>query len=262
MLPPPPDPQEKERVLDLTSGISRFRRSERKPLTERVEVPSPFVSFADAYVELKKGNYAAAVEKFDYIASFYPIEGDAFTRTDGYALPYFAWASAKAKDPLGLERFLLAGPWLPEKQRFDYALALAFFAGLRGEHDKALEHLQRAFNQRPSTDSRPITTAYQWAEACEWLYLATGEKRYIDAALKWAKAHQRILPMVAWAYAMEAKYATSEDDRVRALGVALYLDPQSERVAALDPKLKERAKAWFSTNNPFARSEGRTKRES
>lgn len=241
---------------------SAFRRGGGQILrTTPQPLESPFVLFGDAYARLRRGDVVGALAKFDDMARLYPIEG-AGASFDGYALPYFAWASAKVKDPMSLERFLTSTPPADRSQHFDHALALAFFAGQRGDHEAALRHLDRAFHRRPFTLARPIPTEYQWAEACEWLYLETREPRYIGAALKWAKAFQRVHPMVAWPYALEAQYGTNESDRVRALGIAQYLDPQSERIASLDAALKERAKAVFAAGNPFGRRGAKPPRQS
>jgi hypothetical protein len=92
---------------------------------------------------------------------------------------------------------------------------------------------------------------YQWAEACEWLFEATKDARYRDMALKLAKVNQRTMPFDAWAYAMEVRLTSNKADRKRALGFALYLDPASERLAAIPEKEKAEARAWFAKNNPF-----------
>ena len=52
-------------------------------------------------------------------------------------------------------------------------------------------------------------------------------------ALDWARKHQRMQPMYAWAYAMEAKLTKSAADRTRAVAIAQYLDPGSERLATI-----------------------------
>jgi hypothetical protein len=226
---------------------SQFRLSERTPLKEGERVASHFVLFGDAYVALRGGDYAAAVEKFDTMAAYYPIEGQ--VGFDAYALPYFAWASARSGDKLGLEAFVRGQN--PRAFAFDRDLALAFFSGLKGDHEAALAHLKHAFDVRPHTERRPIPTEYQWAEACEWLFEATKERRYLDVALRWARVHQRIQPMMSWAYAMEAKHAADGAERLRALGIALYLDPRSERIAGLPEDLKRRARQDFERNNPF-----------
>jgi hypothetical protein len=226
---------------------SRFRLSERQPLKEGEKVVSHFVLFADAYVALRNGAYAAAVEKFDAMAAYYPLEGD--EGFDAYALAYFSWASARSGDRLGLEKFVRE---LKSRAiQFDRGLSLAFFSGLRGEHEAALGHLKHAFNGRPHTERRPIPTEYQWAEACEWLFEATRERRYIDLALSWARLHQRIQPMMSWAYAFEAKHAADGSERIRALGIALHLDPNSERIARLPEELKRQARRHFEKNNSF-----------
>ena len=226
---------------------SQFRLGERQPLKEGERVVSHFVLFGDAYVALRNGDYAAAAQKFDTMAAYYPIEGQ--VGFDAYALPYFAWASARSGDKLGLEAFIRGRD--PRAFAFDRDLALAFFGGLKGDHEAALAHLKHAFDVRPHTERRPIPTEYQWAEACEWLFEATKERRYIDLALGWARQHQRIQPMMSWAYALEAKHAADGAQRVRALGIALYLDPRSERIAGLPEDLKRRARQDFEKNNPF-----------
>lgn len=230
---------------------SGFRANQRPPFAGTEAVESPFVLFAEAYVPLRHGNYAAAVEKFDRMATYYPIEGSPFGEVDAYALPYFSWAAARSGDKLGLEAFVRALNPTGQQAAFDIFLARAFFAGVKRDANEALSDLKRAFDSRPFTDKRPIPTEYQWTEACEWLFEATGDRRYIDLALAWAKVHQRIQPMIAWAYAFEAKYSNNEAERIRALGLALHLDPNAERIAGLPEPLKVQARQWLAQNNPF-----------
>jgi hypothetical protein len=134
---------------------------------------------------------------------------------------------------------------------FDRELALAFFAGLRREHDAAQKHLRRARDLRPFTEKRPIFPEYQWAEACEWLYAESGDKRYLELALDWARRNQGMMPVNAWAYALEARHSADEQRRLRATAIALYLDPKSERLASVTPAFRKRAEQWFEANNPF-----------
>ena len=229
---------------------SAFRAKKRAPVRDGTLVESEFVYFADAYLELRKGNYRAAVESFDRMADYYAVEGSVLHHFPGFALPYFAWASAKTGDPLGLEAFVRR---LRDGRGgdFDRSLALAFFAGLRNEHKTAQKHLLLAFHHRPFTENRPIFTEYQWAEACEWLYLATKNEEYLRLALDWAHRYQQVMPVSAWAYALEARYTTDEQQRLRATGIALYLDSRSERLASVPAGLRERAQQWFAANNPF-----------
>jgi len=254
---PPNTGVEKFMVLRPPSGgqgsvgfpRSAFRVKSRAPVREGTLVESELVYFADAYAELRRGNFKLAVERFDRMAEFYAVEGSPLHDFPGYALPYFAWASAKTGDKLGLEAFVRALP--ASRQDFDRELALAFFAGLRREHDAAKKHLVLALRHRPFTEKRPIFTEYQWAEACEWLFGATGEKSYLQLALDWARRHQQIMPVSAWAYALEARYSSDEQQRLRATAIALHLDPKSEHLKSVPAGFRKRAEQWFAANNPF-----------
>jgi hypothetical protein len=214
------------------------------PVPAEVAAAAPAVArteavyFAQAYALLRNGDAAGAYKVFTEAAQRFVIE-------DTYALPYFAWAAAKSGNGAALEA------WLPARGGFDLELGRAFLAGLKGEHPAAISHLQRAFASRPHTDFRPIFTEYQYAEACEWLFRDTGHEPYRDLALDWVRKHQRMQPMYAWAYAMEATLTRSPADRTRAVAMAQYLDRGSERLATISAKDRERAKAWFARHNPF-----------
>lgn len=245
--------------VDSMSPVYRspFRRADRPQLTPGTKVASQHVFFARGYVALRAGKFDDAVRHFDAMADYYPVEGQILSGVDTYALPYFAWAAAKTGDAPGLEKFL--GTLPNETRGFDYYLALAFFTGLRGETATAVAHLESAFNNRPFTEHRPIFTEYQWAEACEWLYTATGEAKYRDMAIRGAKANQKVQPMYSWAYTMEASLTRSAADRNRALGFALHLDPLSERIARFSQADREKATKWYAANNPFKVENARRK---
>jgi len=220
-------------------------------LKEDEPVSSDLVFFADAYVPLREGKFAEAADRFQAMAQLYPIEGGSLAPLlTSYPLAYYAWASAKAGDAHKLESFLDKRE-VRFFENFDHHLAKAAFTGLRGEHDAAVRHLERAFNYRPHTESRPIFTEYQWAELCDWLFDATGETRYRDLALRMARINQKIHPFFAWSYAMEAKLTPPGKERTRALALALYLDPNSERIERFPGNEKAAARAWFGKNNPF-----------
>ena len=245
------------------AGIFRSALPEAGPTgyKEGDPVPSHLVMFADAYVDLRRGDHAGAVKKFYAMAQLYAIEGRDLDSYSTYALPYFAWSSAKAGDPYKLEAFLDRLPDSKE-HRFDRSLAKAFFAGLRGETAAAIAALNRAYDNRPYTLSRPIFTEYQWAEACAWLFEATHITKYRDLALKWARANQVIQPFVAWPYTMEVKLTKSPQERQRALGFALYLDAGSERIADISEAEKRAARSRFEAINPFKEVKGPTRRAS
>jgi hypothetical protein len=99
------------------------------------------------------------------------------------------------------------------------------------------------------------------AEACEWLYAESRDKRYLDFALDWARRNQGMMPVNAWAYALEARHSTDEQQRLRATGIALYLDPESERLASVPAGFRKRAEQWFTVNNPFKVGEPQKRRQ-
>lgn len=223
-------------------------------------VASHLTKFAKPYVALREGRFDDAVAGFREMSNYYPIEGQGYISNPrfSYALAYFAWASAKSGDKLHLEAFIDQSRATADA-KFDMHLAKAFFTGLRGEIEASIGHLQRAFDNQPLTEHRPIFTEYQWAEACEWLYEATRDQRFRDMALRWSRTNQQIRPFQAWAYAMEVQLTKSPSDRRRALGFALYLDAGSERLASIPATEKAAAETWFDAHNPFGRPQpGRT----
>ena len=250
-------------VLNRSGELYQLRSSilltnpKRPDTPERI--PSHLIYFAEAYASLRQADFAKARELFEKMATYYPVEsgagfGNEYTNFS-YALSHFAIAAAKSGDPGSVERRLRSRRVfeIGAAERSDHHLALAVFSALRGDHDEARAALRRAFNVRPLTGQRPIFTEYQWADVCEWLYLETKNVQYRDLVLPWLKSHQRIQPFHAWAYAMEARLTTSENDRMRALGIALYLDPLSERANAFSALLKAQAIESVIATNPFRR---------
>jgi hypothetical protein len=138
-----------EGVFDLLPP-SEFRRAARPRAPVGSLVRTERTMFADAYVDLRAGRYADAVRKFDELAAHYPLE----TTSERYVLPYFAYASAKAGDPLHLEEFLGTA-----RVGGDFAafLAGAFFEGLHGHKSEALEFLKAAFYNRPFLNTDPVS---------------------------------------------------------------------------------------------------------
>ena len=105
--------------------------------------------FADAYVKLRRGEFAQAAAGFHSMAQLYDVEGAGLSGVKtSYALPYYAWAAAKSGSSGKLEAFL-DGRQIPYTTRFDHHLAKAFITGLRGEVEKSVFHLDFAFNNRP-----------------------------------------------------------------------------------------------------------------
>jgi len=239
-----------EEGLELVKQ-SAFRTGKSPALPDETHVKSEYILLADALAAVHAAQYPAAVDRFVALADLYPIEsGD--TKV---ALAYFALAAAKTGDKLGLEAFIESQP--AADQDFDVWLSRAFFAAVRHDPGKAADALTRAFNVRPHTDSRPIMTEYQFAEACEIVGRETADPRFDRMLLEWARQHQRMQPTHAWAYAVEAQLSKNPVDANRALAIALYLDPASPRLAKIDGKRKEAASSWLRTNNPFMTKEKR-----
>ncbi len=207
--------------------------------------PHEYVLFAQALSALRGGQYQSARDHFVKFASYYPIEsGD--TKV---AMAYFALAAAKSGDEIGLEKFIEALPhW---NQDFDVWLSRAFYAAARKDAIGAEHALKRAFYVRPHSEWRPVLPEYQYAEACEIIGRETGDPRFVGMMLDWARKNQRIQPTQAWSYAVEAQYSKNPEEAKQALAMALYLDSASPRLAGIDAKRKEAARAWLRTNNAF-----------
>jgi len=207
--------------------------------------------FAEGYSSAKKGDYDKGYEILKQWTTYL-----GYPRAD-FAVPYRVWCGVKAKKTAEIDDLLKtveneyaksAGAVLPKSY---YYISKAYVYGLQGNHQEALQNLKMARYCIHPTGDRPIYPWYQLVDACEWLYKDTGYAGYRTLALEWAKLHQRILPWFAWAYAVEAKYATSDSDRLRALAIALYLDKNSERIADFPETEKVRARKWLEQNNPF-----------
>jgi len=69
-----------------------------------------------------------------------------------------------------------------------------------------------------------------------------------------AKRQTRIEPR-GYAFAFQAKYSTSESERVPALAYALYLDRRSLRLKHIPDGEKKKALAWWDKEQPYQSSE-------
>lgn len=238
-------------------------RTAAPALKQGEHVASDLVYFADAYVPLRAGRYEEAADRFFAMAQLYPIEGMEGTEQGAYsyALPYYAWASARSGDKHGLEAYL-ARRQPPKRARFDQLLAQAAFAAGKGDDARAVELLNRAFDARPpNSGRRPVLTAFQWAEMCAWLFDATGKPQYRDLALRMTHVNEVVAPYASWAWALDAKLSPP-GQRERALGYAVHLDPGSEWIASIPEAEKQAAAKWFSTNNPFKERDAQRQRQS
>jgi hypothetical protein len=232
---------------DATALVSssHFRDGKRAQLPDGTLIKSEQAFFADAYAALRHGQFDAALQRFDNMADHYQVEH--------YALAYFAYAAAKTGDHERLEAYIetLTGPAHNVNSSFDQLLAKAFFAGQRKDTNAALKLLRQAQRLRPYTDDRPVITEYQYAEACEWLYQDTGDRRFVAELLDWARKQQTVQPLLAWSYSVQYEYESPGAARTRALAMTEYLDPASPRIREASRTERVAAQAWLDEHAPF-----------
>lgn len=207
--------------------------------------PSDLVLFAQGYAALRSGEQELAARSFETMAKYYQIE-----RPDRiWMLAYFSAAIAPTASRAHLRDYL--AKFGPLDRRFDWHLAMGFMAAADNDINAALAHLDTALDQRPDTERRPVYTQYQWAEACEWLWLRTHDEGFRTRLIRWARAISKTEPYTAWPYAVEAQYGESGEQRDAALGMARYLDPQSIRLRDIPDDDKARGATAFARDNPF-----------
>jgi hypothetical protein len=239
-----------------TSNAEKILRNVNWPIEnesqEKVHeaVKIQLVDYVDAYYAVKEGKFGQAYEIYKK-QQYFHNSGDLHQ----CALPYIYWAAAKNGKLQELETELrkLKDPRIAqlEEDEFYAHLSQAVELGLQGQHKKAEEQLRSASYRLPATRSKPFFSWYQLVEISEWLYKETHDPIYRELAFKWAKLYQRIQPMFAWAYAVEAQYSESSKDRLSALALAIYLDKNSERIATFPESDKIKAIRWLNENNPF-----------
>ncbi len=253
-------PANNERTRFLSRRRGEFLLHEPRSVKPGDSVPSAVVLFSEAVPAMWRGDHESAVRAFAKLSSFYSIS----SYDMDFALPYFAWSAAQSGDKLKLAAYLDSHE--ESGHHFGIHLAKAFFSGLDGRHEEALRRLAMARSRmsaggwvelHKSSWSGELFHAYQFAEACIWLFEATKVDGYRDMALAWARDHQRMQPAVGWAYALEARYTLDEKARTGAAGVALYLDRDSAWLNQLPEAQLEEARRWLRSSNPFLISAAR-----
>jgi tetratricopeptide (TPR) repeat protein len=216
----------------------------------KTRVKSEFVYFAEAYRALRGGEFAAARDGLREAVALY----DTKSHSLGYLLPYYAYAAARSGDVAAVEAIL--DTFTREQHRFDYYLSKAVIAAVQDKTADATRYLSLALHRRPFTGRRPVLPEYQYAELCEWLFEATRNPQYRDVALNWARQNQTFQPWFAWPYAIEAKLATTPEERRRAMAMTHYLDKNSERLSRLPQDEIAAAVKEFTLRNPFRAAAG------
>lgn len=224
------------------------------------KIPSRYDLFIDAYSELELSNYKAALEKFIEYDIYYSVN-DINRALHSELLPYIAMAASKTDKSDAINKYLNEKYDHIKSRTFDSYLAKAVADHSKGESLDSIDSLNKAFLLIPYTEYRTTSPWYQLLEVSEWLFDETGEKKFIQMALKWAESYQVIDPVHAWSYAFEAKYSEDDTRKLRAIGIADYLDPKSKWLSAVSNKLKLKARKWMKTNNPFDIEKKLEKRE-
>jgi len=212
---------------------------------KQVPVKSNLVFFAEASLAFREKNFPAAEALLREASTIYNLSRENLA----YLLPYFAFAAANSGNVASVEDYIANVP--PEERRFDFHLAQAVIQGIGGKTAESLQSLKSALYLRPFTEDRPLPTEYQFAQICLLLHQTTGESQYRDIAIDWAKKNQKFQPWHAWAYAMEAILATNHADRMRAIAIANYLDPNSEMLSQIPQVERERAIKDFDGTKLF-----------
>lgn len=241
----------KQRIRDLKNNEKQFAVKRR----ERAVLPSDFVQFAQAYSAWSAGRFDEAAAAYEALAQTYEL----FRPDSTWMLPYFSAGLAAAGKHEMLTKHL--DEFHPNKRQFDWHLSQAYVAAYGANADQALEHLDLALGMRPHTEERFVFTPYQWAQACEVAYTVTNDDRFRERLLDWARKVQKILPYKAWAYAVEAQYATDAKARKRALVMALYLDPRSTRLRQFDEDALRAGREADAEHNIFRKAPDRRKKK-
>jgi len=238
-------------VLVGTHAPSPINWPTREVDTTKMEpVTSDLVYFVEAYRALRLDDAKRAEAILREASSFYDLTNNNFR----HLLPYYAFAAAKLGDTSAVEKLLARID--AEQRGFYYYLSKAVISGLGSRTDESLRLLKRALFLRYVTSERPVYTDYQYTETIEWLYRETGKPQYRDAALDWAKKVERFAPWYAWPYAMQAELESNAAERRRAIAMAAYLDPGSERLAKLPKAEVASAVRAFKGLNPFLQQAG------
>jgi hypothetical protein len=201
--------------------------------------------FAAGYLDLRNRNYSSSYNTFSQRVNL--IKN--FAGPYRFVLPYFVWSGVHTSQ-VGDVKQVMDYYAMQQNDSFEYHLAAAYSYCYFKDNKAAKEHLYLA-SYRGSSASRPFSAWFQLIEACEWLYESSRDAEYRDLIVSFAKRYQQIFPMYSWAYAVEAKYAQSPDDRMKALALAQYLDPSSEWISHFTESDRRKAMSWFKDHNPF-----------
>jgi len=246
-------------LYDAVSALSTFDPSKGQSGPKpRREPETPVMRLSKGVAAFKRGDYKTVFDAFDRVVHDMRVQSAWLNHYNvRYSfVPYYVLAAAKVgaadRAMKGIEA--LSVPSVPVLRRVpehDVDLARGIAAAMRGDHKAAEKYLNAARGTMPVPAANFLSPDYVFADVCEAVAKETGQRRYLELALDWAKRMQRYEPWTAWPYAFEAKYAKPGPERTRALALAMYLDPLSERISGIDKASKAEAERWLQSNNPF-----------
>ena len=217
---------------------------------DRIPVQSHLVYFAKARSAIGAGNFALARSTLQEASTLYDMSR--YGAESGYLLPYWAFAAAKAGDAASVEAYL--SDFSVEQRGFDYYLARAVIAGISGKTDESARLLQSGLHRYPTGDNGALDVDYEYAEICTWLFESTAKDQFRQMALSWAQKIQKSEPDASWAWSLEAVLSDDPVRRTRAIGIASYLDPQSNWLARIPAEERTHAVRQLQGQNPFLQS--------
>lgn len=209
-----------------------------------------YTNLARAYVAFKNDDFKSAA------AALRPINDDltgisaSKKMPENYILPYLTISYIKTDNRKEAELLVnyhrrVAG------EDFDYLISRAVLEAVDSRHASAQELLNTAFHRQPATGPRAFFPLYELLEVCEFLHRESGQDGYSRLAVEIAHRQQRSYPF-SWAYAVEAKYSSEPEKRKRALAMALFLDPRSERIQQVSREEKAAAEEYLRLHPPFS----------
>ena len=110
------------------------------------------------------------------------------------------------------------------------------------------ERIKRVKAGQQKVAERKLYPGYVFVEILERLSEETKRPAYVELALDYARAYERLEPWTSWAYAFEARHATAGSARIRAAGIALILDPQSQWLQEVDKQTLAQGRQWATAN--------------
>jgi hypothetical protein len=200
-------------------------------------------ALATGYAAFKRGEHGLAART---LMPLYDSSGE-----QAHLLPYLVVSLSRTQQ-MDEAQVLADAARRQAPRGFHALLSAAYLAGASGNADHALQLLWEAFIVLPAADQLMVPAGFQLLEVCEQLYGQSRDDRYRALLVDLARRQQQAWP-VSWAYSFDARYAPRGEQAEAALGVALFLDSESEHLRDSSDDQRKRALARYPAGNPFQR---------